>query len=254
MSDNQATATPTQKYSSNSDAQYSNNPQTQSNKRPRVSSSTSTDDVYINQNEMQEIIKRTLNVALKTFENEMRNCLDAKLLEQAERIEKLESQNYELKKSYDDIKERLKDTERKQSETEHTLFKLENQTKTNAIKANENEQYSRRNNLRIFGLPKNDKNENSKEIVHSFIKDNLHMSDVKIEEISAAHRVGFARNNKPQPMIVRFATRECRMSIIRNRKTLKHSPFVITEDLTNQNVQLLNRARNHLVGSSQTIP
>ena len=144
---------------------------------------------------MQEIIKRTLNVALKTFENEMRNCLNTKLLEQAERIEKLESQNYELKRSYDDIKERLKDTERKQSETEHTLFKLENQTKTNAIKANENEQYSRRNNLRIFGLPQNDKNENSKEIVHSFIKDNLHMRDVKIEEISAAHRVGFARNN-----------------------------------------------------------
>ena len=88
MNDNQATATPTQKDSSNSDAQYSNNPQTQSNKRQRVSSSTSTDD--INQNEMQEIIKRTLNVALKTFENEMRNYLDAKLLEQAERIEKLE--------------------------------------------------------------------------------------------------------------------------------------------------------------------
>ena len=57
MMNNQATATPTQKDSRNSDAQYSNNQQTQSNKHPRVSSSTSTDDVYINQNEMQEIIK-----------------------------------------------------------------------------------------------------------------------------------------------------------------------------------------------------
>ena len=45
----------------------------------------------------------------------MRICLDAKLLEQAERIEKLESQNYELKKSYYDIKERLKDTEKAKS-------------------------------------------------------------------------------------------------------------------------------------------
>ena len=68
-------------------------------------------------------------MALKIFENEMRICLDAKLLEQAERIEKLESQNYELKKSYDDIKERLKDTERKQSEIEHTLFRKSNKDK-----------------------------------------------------------------------------------------------------------------------------
>ena len=53
-----------------------------------------------------------------------------------------------------------------------------------------------------------------------------------MKEIEAAHRVGISRNNRPQAMIVRFARRDSRMEVLKNRKCRKNSQFIVTEDLT----------------------
>ena len=51
----------------------------------------------------------------------------------------------------------IKETTQNNKVTEKRLYKLEKQPKSNAFKDNENEQCSRRNNLRIFELHKSDK-------------------------------------------------------------------------------------------------
>ena len=52
--------------------QNGSNQQNQSNERTCISSSTSTDDINTNQTEIKEMIKRTLDEALKIFDNEIR--------------------------------------------------------------------------------------------------------------------------------------------------------------------------------------
>ncbi|KAK7502985.1 hypothetical protein BaRGS_00005611, partial [Batillaria attramentaria] len=69
------------------------------------------------------------------------------------------------------------------------------------------------------------------------------------ESIGAAHRVGQRpqshrgqqqQQRKPRPIIVRFVNRKAADTVLQNRRMLKRTPFVITEDLTRANFALLN--------------
>ena len=182
---------------------------------------------------------------METFKTEILARIEANQNTMTKRIEILERENFDLRKINDEMTKSITETTRTNKEIEERLDKIENQTKNNAIKANENEQYSRRNNLRIFGLHQSDQNEDSISIVNAFITDKLKITNIKKEEIAAAHRLGQYRQNTPPPMIVRFHTRDSRMTVLKSRKSLKGTPYVVTEDLTKQNVNLLNRARTH---------
>ena len=214
----------------------------QSSKRLRISSADSMD---MSKSDIEDIIKKTLETAMETFKTEILARIEANQNAMTKRIEILERENFDLRKLNDEMTKNIKEVTQNNTETEERLYKLEDQTKSNAIKANENEQYSRRNNLRIFGLHQSDKNEDSISIVHAFITDKLKITNIKKEELAAAHRLGQSRQNAPPPMIVRFHTRDSRMTVLKNRKSLKGTPYVITEDLTKPNVNLLNRARTH---------
>ena len=114
--------------------------------------------------------------------------------------------------------------------------------------ANRNEQYSRRNCVRIKQL-KHDEGESSKLAVSKLLNSRLGM---KIDEsaIIVAHpvrpRKQSNRSNKSlPPVIVRFKNRDIKDEVISRRRQLKGSPQVITEDLTALNNKLLNRVWNH---------
>ena len=111
----------------------------------------------------------------------------------------------------------IKETTQNNKVTEKRLYKLEKQTKSNAFKDNENEQCSRRNNLRIFELHMSDKKDYLS-IVHAFITEKLKITYTKKEEMGAAHRLRHSRQNAPPPIIVRFHTRDSRMTVSKNRK------------------------------------
>ena len=190
----------------------------QSSKRLRISSADSMD---MSKSDIEDIIKKTLETAMETFKTDILVCIEANQNAMTKRIEILERTNFDLRKLNDEMTKNIKEVTQNNTETEKRLYKLENQTKSNAIKANENEQYSRRNNLRIFGLHQSDKNEDSISIVHAFITDRLKITNIKKEELAAAHRLGQSRQNTPPPMIVRFHTRDSRMTVLKSRKSLK---------------------------------
>ena len=70
--------------------------------------------------------------------------------------------------------------------------------------ANENEQYSRRCNIRIFGLPELE-NEICYEVVTEFCKTKLGY-DLESCEIDRTHRVGRPRLGKQRAIIVKFCS------------------------------------------------
>ena len=149
------------------------------------------------------------------------------------------------------------------------LESIRRESRDALVIANDNEQYSRRNNIRIKGLsvqPHGD----CRQVVVDFCRNKLQMPDFDNGDIEAAHTVSgrpgsssdeaattgmtSTATSKTEPIIlVRFRRRETRDAVVRQRRKLKGTGLSIVEDLTTLNVKTLNRIRNsELVASTWT--
>ena len=104
------------------------------------------------------------------------------------------------------------------------------------------QQHSRKDNSRIFGL-KETKDENCKKAVCDMLEEKLGIS-LSVRDFSAAHRLPSENKDKPLPMIVRFKDRSDKEVVMKNRKKLKGTGISINDDITRDNMKLMNRAEN----------
>ena len=128
--------------------------------------------------------------------------------------------------------------------------------------ANENEQYSRRNNLRIRGLAPAEDNDNLGAVL-KFLTGNLGVTNVNPIDIVAVHPLPPMKAKGHQPdgtarpavpvMLLKLRNRQIRDNIIMKRKALKGSRYSIDEDLTALNIQLMTRLRNHEQHNSNVV-
>ncbi|KAK9738985.1 hypothetical protein QE152_g9447 [Popillia japonica] len=107
--------------------------------------------------------------------------------------------------------------------------------------AYQQKQYSRRNSLRIYGLPLVS-NENTDDTVIRFCKEKLQL-EIKKEMIDCSHRLG-KDENRSKPLLVKFVNRNIKNEIYRKKSKLKGTKLVIREDLTLKNIQLMKSARD----------
>ena len=105
----------------------------------------------------------------------------------------------------------------------------------------------------MYGV-KEVKGENVIASVTNIINTKLGLKDFKAHEIDVAHRLGPYDNSpedpKPRAIIIRFVRRVVRDHVIKNRKKLAGTRMSIQDDLTKQNLQLLNRVKQHPIVSS----
>ena len=99
------------------------------------------------------------------------------------------------------------------------------------------EQYTRRTNIRIYGIPESnvenaDAHEDTDNLATNFIKEELGV-DLKPEDISRSHRVG-KRSLKPRPIIVQLSRHNKKVEILQKRRVLKQNerPYNVQEDLS----------------------
>lgn len=102
------------------------------------------------------------------------------------------------------------------------------------------EQYSRANNIRIYGLPET-KSEDVDEVVINLCQNQLGV-DVHKQDIDICHRLAHKGRDGNRPMIVRFCRRSVKNIVFSSKSKLKGSKVVIREDLTRRRVGLLNEA------------
>ena len=116
------------------------------------------------------------------------------------------------------------------------------------------EQYSRRNSLRISGIPET-VNEDTDQVV-------LHVAEtvgvnILPSEIDRSHRLGKPGNRQTRDILVKFTTYRARERVMKNRRDLKTSELkgvFVNEDLTKIRSKLLFEARKcaktkHLLGA-----
>lgn len=118
---------------------------------------------------------------------------------------------------------------------------VEHELKTIRNMAAENEQYSRKNNIKIYGLEE-EKGEECVQKIVKLLKDKLNIQ-LYISDISAAHRIPGGKNG-PRPLVVKLVHSTVKNKILIKRKLLKGSGIVIREDISIEYVKLMNRMEN----------
>ena len=120
---------------------------------------------------------------------------------------------------------------------------------------NQLEQYTRRNSLRIHGLPESAQ-ESTDALVCKLAEEKLGIK-VTPDEIDRSHRVSSPSSNtqqKPRQIIVKFCSYRTRSSLMKARSKLKGTNIYLNEDLTKENQALYYAARhNSKVKQSWTI-
>ena len=128
---------------------------------------------------------------------------------------------------------------KKSVDFELTQEKRRYQTLSNSL--NDLEQYSRRNNIRIFGVTDNKKDETLHEtenVVRNLLRNKLNLN-FGPEDFEICHRIGRYTAGANRAIIVKFLYRKSRVLTISERKKLKGSGIIISEDLTHKNVKRL---------------
>jgi len=104
---------------------------------------------------------------------------------------------------------------------------------------NDLDQYSRRNNTIIAGIPETrDKNETSTETTLKDIttlNDKFKDIDIKMSDIDISHRLGRIQTDRPRPIVVRFVWRVVRNEVMYRRRELKGTKIFINDDLSHLN-------------------
>jgi hypothetical protein len=126
----------------------------------------------------------------------------------------------------------------------HDLAKTALKTAQDALLlANAVEAHGRRWAIRIRGLPappkQGESRTTSKGLVVNFLKKELKMNDIAIKDIDCAHRIGYVKDKK-QTLLARFFARDAVEDILVKRRDLKGKPFVVHEDTTSLNRNLIN--------------
>jgi len=111
------------------------------------------------------------------------------------------------------------------------------------VKCDDLEQYSRRNSLRIHGLPESEYEDVGEKILDLANKALEVTPPITPADIDRVHRIGKQNDSaQPRPVILKLATYRLRDRIYRKRTKLKHAEvgkIYINEDITARRSNLL---------------
>ena len=167
-------------------------------------------------------------------------------------VEHLESRVHELEINNDKLEEKIKLQEAEISSLKDSLSNVNNSTLRLRQLAVQNQQYSRKANVRIFGIEENSNiegrygNENCVNVVKDLFEQKLGVQ-LRDRDIDTAHRVGREDDRSrrgPRAILVKFLRRADKERVIRNRKKLKGSKTIIVDDLCREMHELFNRVSN----------
>lgn len=91
------------------------------------------------------------------------------------------------------------------------------------------EQYTRRNNLRFFGILETE-NEDTDSLILAILRDKLQIS-ISTSDVERTHRVGKA-SDRNRCIIVKFVSYRKRSEVYSLKSKLKNTKLIISEDLT----------------------
>ncbi|CAG2254514.1 unnamed protein product [Mytilus edulis] len=146
-----------------------------------------------------------------------------------------------FQKDIDEIKIKLEGVTRREDLDRVTkdLIKTSDLEQVADIRSNYNEQYSRKNNIKIINFPRKDKQDLRKDFMETVKKE----PKVQLEDrdVVAIHRIP-SQKAGPYPVIVKLFSSDVKRQIMRCRKELT-SKIRFVDDVTQRNMSLIVRLR-----------
>ena len=181
----------------------------------------------VKSDDLKSVITSTITELLKEHKAEIRELLDEKNRKLEEIIE---TQKCEI--------EHMKTKMEKMTAENKELTIL---AKSAMSKANWNEQYSRKNNVKLHGV-REDRNENTKETFQKIVKENTGVN-VSDEDILAIHRIP-GRKGYQRPILVKLKNNSVKSKVMRHRSAMKRksrNELRLSDDVTQLNSDLINK-------------
>ena len=160
-------------------------------------------------------------------------------------VEKLQSEARKRDSSINEMDVGLTTLNKEVSELRGKLMEKEEQINNLHMKHLYLESYSRRENLKFFGIEEKEKNaEEGSEAIDTwavlceFLETALGFQDPRRSlEIQRVHRVGKSVNGKPRPILARFLRFPDRERILRQGFKLKDTEFMILQDFPQEIIE-----------------
>ena len=206
-------------------------------KRPRAEDADDSADLSSTVGEtIREYFDNLIRVLTNTFDaqlKEMREEFSSREFDLKTKHEKLEKELNECKQ----VNAKLKDETNEQKNIIHNIHQ----------RLCDNEQQTRKNSIKIYGLREVRKHETVLDTTHlvlEFLNAKMGVR-VGIQDICTSHRLGKPEPNRYRSVIVKFARRLTKFEVLENRYRLKGSGIVVAEDLSPSNTKLFWEMRDN---------
>ena len=195
---------------------------------------TSTVDKITHEMKIQLEAKFTEKVeteVVKIVNDKINDKIDERLAQVDSRLDLLTYENVKLREEVDELKKQAIDNE--------TIAKAAMQ------KANMNEQYSRKNNIKIMGVPEDgdETEERLMENINNILESKAGIS-VNKNSVMAIHRIP-GKSGMPKPVLLKLRNNNEKSKIMKKRKEMKHGGYRLVDDVTKENTKLINRLNLH---------
>lgn len=139
---------------------------------------------------------------------------------------------------------RIKEQDQRIAEMEKEIKDLKKSSREMQNCIDNQEQAHRNSNIRVFGIPAENKENLRTKILDIFKQ--MKINNINDSHIKKCHRVfSKTRTDKPPAVLVRFHSDTDRTAVLKNRKYLKSTGVQIKEDLTKSRLALLSSAVNN---------
>lgn len=146
-----------------------------------------------------------------------------------------------VSKAVSSLSKQVVETVKSQYEESGVIADLKNQIKLQTYQLDRMEQYTRRENIRITGIPYEDGEDTTEKVIKTAREIGVTLTR---EDVSVSHRVGRTNQEAQRPIIARLSRREKKVELMKNKKKLGRGLYM-DEDLTRTRNRMLYEIRKH---------
>ncbi|KAK3089693.1 hypothetical protein FSP39_005670 [Pinctada imbricata] len=201
-------------------------------------------DSVVKTEDLKKIISSMITDIMKQQREEFELKLEKSEERQKKEISKLRGEIDDMRVETENLKELIAEKRCELQETKRMAVSAVQKADEARKWANYNEQYSRKNNVKIFGLRESQDEDIEKEVIQFLQKEGD--TTVRSEEIVAIHRIP-GRENQARPILLKLKNSAVKGRVIRQRSEIKKKKLGVrlADDVTFENTKLMERLSAH---------
>ncbi|VDI04249.1 Hypothetical predicted protein [Mytilus galloprovincialis] len=188
----------------------------------------------VKSSDLEVIVTTIVKNLFKEFTSSIETKIDKKV---SEVIEEMQEKIDALSIENENLREKAEVAMKSLSATKKELHQNERLTEKAITSSNYNEQYSRKNNIRVINFPWRERQDLRADFISKVKRD----MNVELEErdVVAIHRIPSDKLG-PKPLIVRLFSSDVKRRVMREKKNLQdHVRFY--DDISKRNIELMKR-------------